>query len=132
MNAVAESDPLAAAQARIKELELLVGIRQDDAMNVFRLAPSMRKLLALLMANEYVTADLIGTDIQSDAKVAIHRLRALLEPWGIEIKSRRFVGYWLTAETKIHIKNLITPTVTAEAVEPPHGPDTGEQQAAAA
>jgi hypothetical protein len=51
-------------------------------------------------------------NIATDAKVAIHRLRDALKGHGIEIKSRRGLGYWLEPEDKERIWE-ITRKVTA-------------------
>lgn len=106
-------------KARIRELEMAVGIANDYQSNIFRLPTSLRRLLGMLMASEFVTPDMINGDleIQSDAKVAIHRLRRLLKPWNIEINSRRFVGYWIDEETKERVKDLVTQRVTENSEE---------------
>ena len=64
----------------------------------FDLPLNLAKILALLNENVVVTADMIEQEhaLAKHAKVALHRLRHRLEGTGIEIKSRRDIGYWLT------------------------------------
>ena len=76
----------------------------------FSLPPILAKLLELLVALPYVNQEAAEEQlgICKDLKVAICRLRRELEPRGIEIKSRRFTGYWLDADTKAKIQSLLT------------------------
>ena len=76
----------------------------------FSLPPILANLLELLVTQPYVTQEIAEEQlgICKDLKVAICRLRRELEPWGIEIKSKRFTGYWLGGDTKAKIKSLLT------------------------
>lgn len=119
---------IAALQARIKDLETAIGAGNNVMAQTFKLPPKLLKLMALLVATPVVTADMIhrNLDIATDAKVAVHRLRTHLEPWGIEVHSRRYVGYWLSDETKDKISALITPRVTIPEGEVPATAAQGE------
>jgi len=77
-------------------------IENADLIMKFRLSPSMAKILMLLLENKRVSARMIENDLKivTDTKVAIHRIRRRLENTGIEIQSRREVGYWLDDTSK--------------------------------
>jgi hypothetical protein len=79
--------------------------------------------LGLLLALPIVTPEMIRQrlEIAPDAKVAIHRLRKHIEPWKIEIGSRRNVGYWLEPEDKAKIKALVSGTAAQIVAATPEG-----------
>jgi len=108
----AEVDKL---RLKVRDLELALGQSNDSLAATFRLTPVLNNLMGLLLALPIVTPEMIRQrlEIAPDAKVAIHRLRKHLEPWGIEIGSRRNVGYWLEDTTKAQIRRLITGTIAA-------------------
>lgn len=68
----------------------------------FDLPINLAKILVLLNENVAVTPEMIEQDhaLSKSAKVSLHRLRGRLKGTGIEVKSRRDVGYWLTKEGK--------------------------------
>lgn len=96
-------------RARVRDLELALGQGDAKLAAAFRLTPVLNNLFGLLLSLQTVTPEMIRQrlEIAPDAKVAIHRLRAQLKPWAIEIESRRNVGYWLSAETKAKILALL-------------------------
>lgn len=108
----AEVDKL---RLKVRDLELALGQSNDSLAATFRLTHVLNNLMGLLLALPIVTPEMIRQrlEIAPDAKVAIHRLRKHLEPWGIEIGSRRNVGYWLEDTTKAQIRRLITGTIAA-------------------
>lgn len=119
----AEVDKL---RLKVRDLELALGQSNDNLAVTFRLTPVLNNLLGLLLALPIVTPEMIRQrlEIAPDAKVAIHRLRKHLEPWAIEIGSRRNVGYWLEEDAKARIKSLIKGTEAAIAgVDTPQGND---------
>lgn len=71
----------------------------------YDLSPSLAKILLLLAQNKVVTPRMIEVDhrLTKDAKVAMHRLRRRLEGVGVEIKSRRDVGYWVDDTIRVTI-----------------------------
>lgn len=85
-----------------------------DLQMEYDLSPSLAKLMLLLIENKVVTANMIEHDfkIATDAKIAIHRLRRRLIPSGIEILSRRDVGYWLPISVKEAIEKRVFKQMT--------------------
>lgn len=78
----------------------------------YDLPSSLARILVLLAENKVVTTHMIEHEhkITKDAKVAIHRLRRRMEGTpGIEIKSRRDVGYWMDAEVRETIRQAMVP-----------------------
>lgn len=134
-------DELAALRARVRDLEAVLGQSQEGITATFRLTPVLSNLFGLLLSLPNVTSEMIRQrlEIATDAKVAIHRLRTHLKPWGIKVHSRRNVGYWFDDEAKKKIRALIAPNEDAlkdaEAAEPHviDAPATaGEQDSVAA
>lgn len=87
------------------------------------LSPSLAKILILLAKNQIVTAEMIEVEeeLATEAKVAIHRLRRELEGSGIEVQSRRGIGYWVDSEAR----KLITEAMIPPQMELPFG-DEGD------
>lgn len=106
-----ESDDPEFLKSRIRDLEAVLGQRSDLASKL-HLPHGLGRLLGLLMAVPYASTETIRhrLGISSDPKVAIHRLRRLLKPRDIEVRSRRTHGYWLPDEAKQKIRGLLEPT----------------------
>lgn len=104
-----DDDEKAQLRARIRDLEAALGQSNENLAVTFRLTPVLNNLLGLLLSLPNVTSEMIRQrlEIATDAKVAIHRLRRHLEPWKIEIKSRRSLGYWLEDEDKEKIREAV-------------------------
>lgn len=67
----------------------------------FELPVHLAEILLALLKNKVVTVDMLeGGGVTKHAKVGVHRLRARLEENGLEIKSRREVGYWLEDDAR--------------------------------
>lgn len=66
------------------------------------LSPVSAQLLNQLLDQQVVTAG----DNEDAHRVAMHRLRANLEPHGITIQSRRTLGYWLADGDKAKIMEM--------------------------
>lgn len=122
---------LAVANSRIADLEKALGLNDDNLGVAFRLSTSLCSLLGCLLSTPNVTPEMITLrlNIATDAKVAIHRLRAVLKDHGIirpdgtsVIQSRRGLGYWLAPEDKDKI-NAVTLGVTKVAVVAPSEPE---------
>jgi hypothetical protein len=120
MNTTEELERL---QQRVKDLQIALGQSNDNLAVTFKLTPVLNNLMGLLLALPNVTPEMIRQrlEIAPDAKVAIHRLRKHLEPYGIDIKSRRNLGYWLEDETKLTIRRMLAEKLRAAA-----GADTPE------
>jgi len=69
-----------------------------DLQIKYKLTPCMAKALYLLLTHKVVTPAMLEVDapITTDAKVLMHRIRRRLTDTGIDIKSQRSAGYWLT------------------------------------
>src|SRR5690349_13239035 len=108
MNQGQEDDEKVQLRARIRDLEIALGQSDQNLAVTFRLTPVLNNLFGLLLALPNVTAEMVRQrlEIATDAKVAMHRLREHLKPWGIEIKSRRNLGYWLEDEEKVRVRQL--------------------------
>lgn len=102
-------------QNRIRDLELALGQRDDGLVATFRLTPVLNNLLGLILSVPVVTPEMIRQrlEIAHDAKVAKHRLKKALAEFGIEIKSRRNVGYWLEDEDKARIRGMVAAKLRA-------------------
>ena len=98
--------------ARIDELEGRVKehpVGREDYIMPFCLTQQQAKLLALLMEVPVASADIIQRRVKmsTEAKVAIHRLRARMKLYDVEIKAKRFYGFWLEPDQKIKVKELM-------------------------
>lgn len=96
-------------QNRIRDLELALGQSDDGLVATFRLTPVLNNLLGLILSVPVATPEMIRQrlEIAHDAKVAKHRLKKALAEFGIHIKSRRSVGYWLEDEDKAVIRGMV-------------------------
>lgn len=94
--------------ARIKELEDMLHLKHEPYLKLFGLTQQQAKLLALLMDVPVADADMIRkrVDMSTEAKVAVHRLRARLAAHDIEVKAKRFYGFWLEDNMKDKINAL--------------------------
>jgi biotin operon repressor len=111
-------EEIALLKARVRELEGLLGQSGNKTIeSTFRLPPALSKLLGLLTTLPTVTADMITRklEIATDAKVAVWRLRQHLEPYGVEIQSKRHVGWWLDEPAKERVRQIVAGEITVEA-----------------
>ena len=83
-------DEITILRARVEELEAALHLKNGDLI---------QERLALA----------------ADAKVAIYRLRRMVEPHGIKIHSRRGSGWFLDEATKERIRREITSEVSDAA-----------------
>ena len=99
--------------ARIQELEGLLldnkSVGYEHYIMPFGLTQQQAKLLALLMDVPVASADIIQRKIKmsTEAKVAVHRLRNRMKLHGIEIKAKRYYGFWLDSEEKAKIREMM-------------------------
>ncbi|WP_454627688.1 hypothetical protein [Bradyrhizobium cenepequi] len=128
-----EEEELEVLRSRLRDLELVLGQGNDSLAVTFRLTPVLNNLMGLLLALPNVTPEMIRQrlEIAPDAKVAIHRLRKQIEPWGIKIKSRRNLGYWLEDDTKVTIRAMLASKLEQNTQAQPLTPvsDALEQEA---
>ena len=115
-----QSEEVEALRDRIRDLESALCQRNESLSNTFKLTPALNNMLGLLLSLPTVKSEVIHQrlGIASDAKVAMHRLRKELEAFGIEVHSKRLLGYWLDDETKARIKTMIAPLQEVSAVAP--------------
>ena len=111
-DAPANPPDLCAALARIQELETALGQNSDRLARTFKLSDGLNNVLGLMMSVDVVDADILQNQMKltTDAKVCVHRLRRALLPWNVKINQRRGFGWWLTAESKERIANLVGAT----------------------
>jgi hypothetical protein len=123
-----DNSEIADLKARVRELEAALGQGNKTLAAHFHLSSQNSNLLGLLVALDYVTPEVISERLQiaSDAKVALHRLRRSLAEFGISIRARRNVGYWLDPATKVRIRDMLTsPPADITVVGPvPTAPST--------
>jgi hypothetical protein len=83
-----------------------------DIQFAFNLPPTLARLLVIMLEGNIVTADEIANKykIATEGRMAIHRLRSYLEGYGIEIKNKRSLGYWLDLDTQKKILELVENT----------------------
>lgn len=98
--------------ARIHELEGQLQAQHaghEHYIMPFGLTQQQAKLLALLMEVPVASADIIQRRVKmsTEAKVAIHRLRARMKLYDVEIKAKRFYGFWLEPDQKTKVKEMM-------------------------
>lgn len=79
---------------------------ERDLAASYKLTRSMSEVLAMLVSSELVRIDELNDKVGS-AKVAVHRLKQAVAPYGIVIKSKRTVGYWIDDETRTKIQQQV-------------------------
>jgi len=93
-------------QTQLRDLQYRLRQTDQRLLATFKLPPQRMKLMSLLIDLPIVTPEVIaqrlGIDIE--VRVAMNRLRKDLATFGIEVQSRRKLGYWFTDETKARIK----------------------------
>lgn len=69
---------------------------------VFSLPPMLAKLLKHLLEKRLTSSDAAAKamGVSSEPKTAVFRLRKVLQRYGVDIKSRRHLGYWIEADEK--------------------------------
>jgi len=79
------------------------------------LSPALEKVLRTIAGRDYATADMIHAALDWDkpepnggrvAQVHVSRLRKRLKPFGIDIKSRYGLGYFIEPEAKNALKRM--------------------------
>lgn len=70
------------------------------------LSPITAQIVELLLVYEVVTTEMLAK-LSENPRLAIKRLRANLQPFGVTIQSRRTLGYWLTDEDKDKLGDIL-------------------------
>lgn len=95
-------------KTRLAYLQGNLTTQADEMARAFKLTPQLAELLSLLMTSEVVPAKMIEVlRIAPLAKVVVNRLRRELRVHKLRLQSKRFVGYWLDAETKAEIRTRL-------------------------
>ena len=81
----------------------------NDFVRVFRLTPALASLLGLLMEKPTVTKSDIEADgrVPANVRVSVCRLRKEMEQIGVEVKSRRYIGYWIEDVDKQKVRDRL-------------------------
>jgi len=113
-------------KARVRQLQK--ALMQDDRhlQHVFTLPPRLADFLGLLVAKEFVSRDLLQYEmnIVADAQVAVWRLRKLLTPQGIIVRTRRGLGWYLDDDTKKRVAEMMA----RQPIGAVNGEEKGQEQ----
>jgi hypothetical protein len=96
-----------ALRQRVRDLEETLGL-VNHTVGAFKLSPAGARILSLMMRLPYVTPEMLENRLAlaTAAKVAMHRLRKRLKPFGIVVSSKHSVGYWLEPEQKDKVREV--------------------------
>lgn len=78
----------------------------------FGISPTMADLLVLFLNEKIVDADMMvahGAD-PNNYRMAVYRLRTVLDEYKIEIQSQQNLGYWMEQEDRAKVRALIAAT----------------------
>jgi hypothetical protein len=116
-----QADEIAGLKARVRDLETTLHQNDNSFAHTFQLSPVLNNLFGLLMSLKNVPPTTIRQrlEIASDPKVAVHRLRQRLKPYGIAVSGRRNLGYWLSDDMKTRVTSMVTPTEAAPQAREP-------------
>lgn len=94
---------------KVRELQSALKLNDPSIQTTFRLTPAVADIFGLLMAVQRVTPEMVSQrlGLASDPKVAMHRVRKAVKPFGIEVESKRHIGYWLDPETKHRVNQML-------------------------
>jgi hypothetical protein len=112
-----ETEEIERLRARVVHLETVLNQKSPAMVAKLNLTPALSDLLGLLISLPFVTAHNVQDQLAifTNLKVGICRLRKILQPHGVEIKSRRFAGYWLSEKDKEYLRTLLTDEVSEAA-----------------
>ena len=109
-------------KARVRQL--LKALHQDDQdlRVIFSLPPTLADFFGLLLAKKFVSRNLVQYEMNvvADAQVAVWRLRQILGPQGVVVRTRRGLGWFLDEETKQRVNALLK-------TRQPIGDENGEE-----
>lgn len=111
-----DQEELEYLRARVADLEATLNLRNEVLKSHYKLTPAMNGLLNLLVELPFVSDEVIKDRLHlaADSKVLVYRLRKELEGQGIEVFSRRGIGWYIDEPTRERLQQL-TSEVTAEA-----------------
>jgi hypothetical protein len=118
-----ESDPIAELRQRVEDLELMCGVTQAPefipAMQAFGLTATEARLACLLFKLGFVSRTRAHHHLYGDAdcspatlRVTLARLRARLEPHGIQIETVHGEGWQMGHEAKERFSAQLAPVRT--------------------
>lgn len=101
-------------RARVAELESQLLETPQSISSCFPFTPALIATLGLLLREEVIDVETFEADDHTpkNIKVTIHRLRKMLAPYKIDVRSRRSTGYWIADADKDRIRQMITDAVT--------------------
>lgn len=97
------NEELVFLRSRVVELEQkLTAVDTADIAFMFSLPPMLEKAFKLLLQNQRVTTQMVADNLgpEIDAKMTMFRLRKYIKAHGVEIKSKRHLGYWIEPAEK--------------------------------
>lgn len=89
-------------RAKVTKNEMQVMNANMDLAFALSLPPILEKALRLLLKHTRVTTEQLKTRLPrgSEPKCCMFRLRKVLQKRGVELKSQRYLGYWIEPEDK--------------------------------
>lgn len=83
-------------------------IEQTDLAFVFSLPPLLTHIFKMLLEQSRVTTEQLTNQLPegTDVKSAMFRLRRFLKSHEVELKSRRYLGYWVDPADKTKLLEL--------------------------
>jgi D-ribose pyranose/furanose isomerase RbsD len=95
-------EELSFLRAKVAELENKSKVTDIDLALIYGLPPVLERLLRMLMNSPRVTNEMIEErlDLKTLPKVAVFRLRKYMQQHGINVQSKRHLGYWLDPKDK--------------------------------
>lgn len=87
-------------------------IKQTDLAFVFSLPPLLTQIFRMLLEQSRVTTEQLTTQLPegTDVKSAMFRLRRFLKAHEVDLKSRRYLGYWVEPADKTRLLEIATVT----------------------
>lgn len=81
---------------------------------VFNISPSQAAALSLLCSGQHRSTEEIKefTGMKSNPKAIIWHMKPKLEEHGIELRSRRGIGYWMERECREKVQDLLVEYIT--------------------
>lgn len=111
------NEELSFLRSRVVELEQkLTGVNTADIAFMFSLPPMLEKAFKLLLTNQRVTTQMIAENLGADidAKMTMFRLRKYLTSHGVEVKSKRHLGYWIDPAAKSQLVDALEATLSSK------------------
>ncbi len=100
-------------RTKIAALEIkLLETDNTDIAFVFSLPPILEKIFRMLLQQPRVTSEMISERVNAatEPKTAVFRLRKYLQRYDVDIKSKRYLGYWIEPADKKRLLEAIRVT----------------------